>query len=98
MLTTSEAVHPQRPISTSSIGLLAVFSLAASMTIAWPLVAMPRKRSRSVHWARASTITPPIVVPASCRLFRGHPDLGRDARRHAVETAALLLSPIVGSR
>src|SRR5579864_1055381 len=56
MFTTSVAVQPQRPISTNSIGLFAVFSLAASSTTAWPLVAWPRKRSLSVHLAKAVII------------------------------------------
>src|SRR5579872_5799560 len=53
MLTTSVAVQPHSPISTSSMGLGAVLSLAASSTTAWPLLACPRKRSLSVHLAKA---------------------------------------------
>ena len=39
--TTSEAVQPQRAINTSSMGELAVFSLAVSMTIACRELASP---------------------------------------------------------
>src|SRR5882724_2810819 len=57
MLTTSVAVHPQRAISTNSMGLLAVFSEdAASITIECWLPAMPTNRELSVHNALAEII------------------------------------------
>jgi hypothetical protein len=49
MLTTSLAVHPQSPISTSSMGLFALFSAPASIPIEWPLIALPSNLSAPVH-------------------------------------------------
>src|SRR5512146_520390 len=57
ILTISDAVQLHSPISTSSIGLLAVLCSPASATIACPLDAIPTKRSLSVHCALAVTIT-----------------------------------------
>src|SRR5664279_2723913 len=59
--TTSLAVHPHSPISTNSIGVLAVFTSPVSSTTAWPLLASPRKRSLSVQMVFAS-----VMAFASC--------------------------------
>src|ERR1035438_8770521 len=61
MPTTSEAVQPHNAISTNSIGLLAVFSFAVSITSEWRELADPTYRSLSVQFTEASIMAPFII-------------------------------------
>jgi hypothetical protein len=54
--TTSDAVQPHNAISTNSIGVLAVFSAAVSITTACRELAAPTYRSLSVQLTEASII------------------------------------------
>src|SRR5712664_1610437 len=83
MPTTSDAVHPHRAMRTSSIGLLAVFSVDASTTTAWPDVAWPMNRSPSAQIVFAVIIftsflhTLPAVVGTGFRVNQDAEQFGR---------------------
>ncbi len=67
------AVQPQSAMSTSSIGLLAVFSLPASTTIVWRELAWPMNRSWSDQFNDASIISPLLRIVSrrhQCRPLR----------------------------
>src|SRR5215469_5280035 len=65
--TTSVAVQAHRPINTSSIGPGAVLlSRLESITIAWPLEALPTKRSPSVQFTEAVTVLAIITFDYRC--------------------------------
>src|SRR6267142_6036733 len=84
--TTSEAVQPHSAMRTSSTGLLAVFSLPASTTMAWPEFACPTNRSRSDQFTEASIIFPLLrLTPVVCHR------LGMN--QHAKKFSRLLLKP-----
>src|SRR6266700_642094 len=60
-------------MSTSSIGLLAVFSLPASTTIAWRELVWPMNRSWSDQFSDASIISPLLRIVSrrhQCRRLR----------------------------
>jgi len=66
MFATSYPVHPHKPMSINSIGLLPVF-LSPSTTIPWALLDSPTKRWWSVQVAVASSSFPPAPLPPIVR-------------------------------
>src|ERR1019366_8429410 len=78
--TTSDAVQPHKPSSTNSIGLLAVFSVAVSITIECRELADPTYRSLSVQLTEASIIVA-FLCPADRYSSFAVPGAGYGDRR-----------------
>src|SRR5208282_2876759 len=86
--TTSDAVHPHKASSTNSIGVLAVFSAAVSITIECPEVAAPTNRSLSVQLTEASIIVPPVLaLPGYSLATAGYPSSARDESARGIVPA-----------
>src|SRR5664279_3560524 len=103
MPTTSDAVQPHKPSRTNSMGVLAVFSVAVSITIECREVADPTYRSLSVQFTAASIIVAFRYLVDRSSLgdmipFDAFPGLKRWAKFSRPCRAMISLAPVIRHR